>query len=91
MAKFDTQKLIEHLSVKWKQKPCPLCGGGPWNVQDTTYQLMEFSEGGALVLGGPILPVIPVICANCGNTVLVNAVVSKVINPSVPPPKEEPK
>jgi hypothetical protein len=90
MAKLDTQKLIEYLKLKWGPRSCPMCSGGPWNVQDSTYLLMEYNEGG-LVVGGPIIPVVPVICANCGNTVLVNAVVSGVISPSVPSAKEEPK
>lgn len=90
MAKFDSQKLINHLRQKWSSRPCPMCGGGPWSVQDSTYQLMEFQEG-SLAIGGPIVPVIPVICGNCGHTVLVNAIVSGVVPPSPPPPQEEPK
>jgi hypothetical protein len=48
---------------------------------------MEYNEGG-FVVGGPIIPVIPVICGNCGNTVLVNAILSGVMEPSAPPGKE---
>lgn len=92
MAKFDSNKAIHHLRTKWANRPCPMCGGGPWTVQDSTFQLMEFSEGG-LVLGGPVLPVIPVVCTNCGNTVLVNAIVSGIMAPAppVPPSAEEKK
>lgn len=91
MAKFDSKQLIDHLQLKWGSRSCPMCGKGPWNVHDSTFQLMEFSEGGGLVLGGPIIPVIPIICANCGNTVLVNAIVSGIVNPSGSTPKEGPK
>lgn len=91
MSKFDTQKLIANLQSKWGSRSCPMCGKGPWSVQDSVFQLMEFKEGVGLVLGGPIIPVIPVICSNCGNTVLVNAVIGGVVSPSTPPPKEEPK
>ena len=51
---------------------------GPWSVQDKTYQLMEFAQGG-LRLGGQVLPVVPIVCENCGNTVLVNALVAGLI------------
>lgn len=87
MAKFDTEKLLAHLRVKWANRPCPMCGAGPWQVQDSIFQLLEYSEGG-LTIGGPVIPVIPVACANCGNTVLVNAIVSKALAPQTPPKKE---
>ena len=92
MTKVDGTKLLEHLRAKWASKPCPMCGAGPWNVQDSAFQLTEFSQGG-LVIGGPVIPVVPVVCGNCGNTVLVNALVARVINepPQQPaaPPKQE--
>jgi len=35
-----------------------------------------------MIIGGvPIVPVIPVTCSNCGNTVLVNALMTKAITP----------
>lgn len=80
MSNFDTEKLLSHLKVKWASRPCPMCGSGPWNVQDSIFQLLEYSEGG-ISIGGPVIPVIPVACTNCGNTVLVNAIVSKALVP----------
>jgi len=29
--------------------------------------------GGGLVLGGPVLPSVPIVCTNCGNTFFLNA------------------
>lgn len=72
MAKFDGSKAIEYLREKWLGRPCPMCGVGNWSVQDSTYQLLQFNQN-ALVGGGPVIPVIPVVCNNCGNTILVNA------------------
>ena len=88
MAKFESKKILAHLQSKWGQRSCPMCNGGPWNVQDSSFQLAEFNEG-ALVLGGPLVPVIPVTCSNCGNTVLVNAIVAGVV--TAPPPAAERK
>jgi len=90
MSKFNNAKAISYLQNKWGSRPCPMCGKGPWNVQDSTYQLTEYNEGG-LVVGGPVIPVIPVTCGNCGHTVLVNAILSGILQPSSPPSKEEPK
>lgn len=80
MAKYNNQKVLAHLNSKWRGKACPMCGVGNWNVQDSIYQLIEFSEGG-LVIGGPIIPVIPVVCTNCGNIQLVNAIVAGAVKP----------
>lgn len=55
--------------------PCPLCGERGWSVPDVMYELREYNFGD-LVIGGNmgIIPVIPLVCNNCGNTVLINAV-----------------
>ena len=79
MATVEGQKAIEHLKEKWTSGSCPMCGSDNWNVQDSIFQLTEYSQG-SMVLGGPVIPVIPVICGNCGNTVLVNAIIAGVIN-----------
>ena len=80
---FSTQKLLSHVREKWGSRPCPMCGQGPWNVQDRIYQLLEFNQGG-LMVGGPVVPVVPVTCGNCGNTILVNAIVAKALDPQKP-------
>lgn len=80
MAKFDQQKLLGHLNGKWMSKPCQMCSVGKWSVQDSTFQLMEFQEG-SLVVGGPVIPVVPVTCTNCGNTLLVNAITAGLMKP----------
>jgi len=87
MSKYDTNKLIAHLKVKWAGRPCPMCLVGNWEVQDSIFQIMEFNEG-SLVIGGPIVPLVPVTCKNCGNTILLNAIVSgaHVPPPIAPPP-----
>ena len=88
MSKFDSNKIITHLGEKWGPRPCPMCNKGPWNVADTTYQLMEYNEGN-LVMGGPIIPLVPVTCVNCGYTVLINAILTGVVKPSPPLPRKE--
>ena len=80
MTKIETPKMIEQLQAKWAGRPCQMCQVGDWKVQDATFELREFHEG-TLVVGGPIIPVVPVVCANCGNTILVNAIVAGVVKP----------
>lgn len=80
MAKLDNEKILAYLRTKWAGRPCQMCGVGSWNVQDSLFQLTEFNEG-SVVLGGPVVPILPVVCGNCGNTVLVNALVSGALKP----------
>lgn len=84
--KVNVEKVIQHLNQKWGNRACPMCGSSKWNVSDNVYELREF-HGGNLVLGnGPIFPVIPVSCNNCGNSVMINALVAGAIER----PKNEP-
>lgn len=76
MSDIESEKLIQHLKTKWAGRRCPLCNTGNWNVSDKVYELREF-HGGGLVIGNiPIVPVVPITCDNCGNTVLVNSIVA---------------
>ena len=79
MDKIDSEKIIEHLKSKWKGRSCPMCNKGPWNVQDSAYELRRF-HGGSMLLGGPIIPVIPISCNNCGNTLLINAIMAGLVD-----------
>lgn len=81
MSNFDSNTMINFLSDKWKGRGCPMCGQGPWSVQDKVFQLTEFHQGN-MVIGGPVVPVIPVSCGNCGHTILVNALISGAISHS---------
>ena len=90
MADYESQKAIKFLTEKWAGRNCPMCGKGPWTVQDKIFQLTEFHEGN-VIIGGPVVPVIPVTCGNCGNTVLLNAIISGSLAPQGEPKKEEPE
>ena len=70
----QVKKIIEHLNSKWGNKPCPMCSESKWTVSDTVYEMREFHGGNMVIGNGPIIPIIPVSCNNCGNTVLVNAI-----------------
>ncbi|WP_412984686.1 hypothetical protein [Pontimicrobium sp. IMCC45349] len=85
--KPDLDKLLKHLNEKWGNRACPMCNSNSWTVNDTVYELRQFQGGNIVIGGGPIYPIIPVNCNNCGNTVLVNALVSQAIEK----PKVEPK
>jgi hypothetical protein len=83
---FDSSKVIAYLQGKWgTNRLCPMCSRGPWQVENRIFQLMEFHQG-SIIVGGPVIPLIPVTCANCGNTVLVNAIKAGAV--TLPHPEE---
>ena len=86
MSEMKSAEVIAFLSEKWGTRACPMCNKGPWSVQDRVFQLSEFHQG-SLVVGGPLIPVIPVSCGNCGHTVLVNAIIAGAVQPEQSGPK----
>jgi len=82
--KADVQKVIEHLNTKWGKRHCPMCGENSWTVSDTVYELREYHGGNVVFGSGPIYPIVPVSCNNCGNSVMISAIQSGAIeNPNV--------
>jgi len=80
--KVDSQKLLNHLNSKWQGRPCQMCGVGNWTVSDSIFELREYNQGNMVIGGGPLIPVVPVTCNNCGNTVFVNAIKAGLIEPN---------
>jgi hypothetical protein len=79
MSSFDSEKLITHLKEKWDGRRCPMCKSGNWSVQDKVFELREY-HGGSMVIGGSALvPVVPVTCDNCGNTILINGIIAGLV------------
>lgn len=75
MKTANGDKIIRFLEERWKGAGCPMCGGKEWRVSEKYFELREFNDGN-LMLGGPngaVMPVIPVTCNICGNTVFINA------------------
>ena len=60
---------------------CVVCGDNTWNISDSVFQLIEFSQQGGIRIGGPIQPIVTILCNNCGNTILLNALQSGVVTP----------
>lgn len=81
MSNLNGEKLIKFINNKWRNQLCPMCGQRVWNVSDKIFEIREFNDGN-MVIGGPdssIMPVIPITCNNCGNTILINALVAELV------------
>ncbi len=79
MANPNLDKVIKFISDKWGNSSCPMCKNGSFEVQEKVFQLNEFKNGN-LIVGGPLIPIVPVTCKNCGNTILVNALISGAVD-----------
>lgn len=59
---------------------CPVCGTRNWTLLGHFVEIPIY-RGGNIVFGsGPSYPNVGLLCTNCGNTQLINAVVSGVID-----------
>ena len=54
---------------------CPVCGNHTWQVQDNYVLIPVPQEAGGTTPGGSGLPCIPILCSNCGNTLLLNLII----------------
>jgi len=74
-------KIIAFLNEKVPQMgACPLCKQNRWSVSDTIWEVQEFFQGG-LKVGSPKMPFVSITCANCGNTIFLNAIVAGIVKP----------
>ena len=55
-----------------------MCGAGNWSISDKVFELREFKDGNMIIGNVPIFPVIPVTCANCGNSLMINALIAGI-------------
>lgn len=62
---------------------CPICSSRNWMVMEH-FVILPIFHGGNIVLGGPAYPSIGIICQNCGNTHLINAVISGILTEDSP-------
>jgi len=71
-------QITDHIQENWKAPvACPVCKSNDWSISDYVYELREF-HGGNFVIGGSsggIVPLVPVSCNHCGNTVLFNPLI----------------
>lgn len=79
----EQKRILSRKLEEWAELAgdCVFCGGTQWHVSEKVFQLNEFYEGASLTIGGAVLPVIPVSCARCGNTRLLNAITLGVVAP----------
>lgn len=77
MDQEQKERVAQVLREKWKGQvaPCPMCRATHWTVGDGLVSQPMQEPGGGFQIGGPTLECLALICNNCGNTQLLNALV----------------
>lgn len=76
----QVETIIAFVKLKWGDNhPCPMCSFSDWGVISDVIAL----EPRDTTIGGPDrhVPIVPIMCKNCGSTVLVNAIVAGLVPP----------
>lgn len=60
------QKVIEALAKAGANLPCPRCGNGQFSLVDGYFNHPIQTSLGGLVIGGPSVPSVVVVCNQCG-------------------------
>lgn len=60
------QKVIEALDRAGAKLPCPRCGNGQFSLVDGYFNHPIQTSLGGLVIGGPSVPSVVVVCNQCG-------------------------
>ena len=66
MKQEDKDKIIQALEEKNAKLPCPRCGNQQFTLVDGYSTQSIQDQIGGVVLGGPAVPFITVVCSNCG-------------------------
>ncbi|MCH7568744.1 MAG: hypothetical protein IIA87_04960 [Nanoarchaeota archaeon] len=82
LTKEKTEEIIKKIEEAIKKKSgqsgfkCPVCTNNQFSLAGGfTNDFLMDKLGGGLVIGGPVLPSIPIVCTNCGNTFFLNTMV----------------
>ncbi len=75
----DQEKAITYLKEKWPEtsRICPICGNAEFVISDTIFAITEYDSP---TLGSVGFPIIPIVCDNCGNVILFNAIKMGIIS-----------
>jgi zona occludens toxin (predicted ATPase) len=81
MQKVNTADFSRFIKENWKGRPCQMCGNLDWKIQGAVFQLVPWGEDQVVMVAGTTnVPVVPVICTQCGNTVLVSAKIAGLVD-----------
>ncbi|MFP6583795.1 MAG: hypothetical protein VCD00_14745 [Candidatus Hydrogenedentota bacterium] len=76
---LDPKEIVRQIRKNWiHEASCPLCGRHDWAVQHELYELRQHN-GNNVIGGETVIPIVPVTCKKCGNTVMINGIIAGVV------------
>lgn len=70
---YDADNLLNIINKKWITKNCSLCGINNWTIDPDLIKLPSICDKNKTI------PLINITCNNCGNVILINPLVIKII------------
>jgi hypothetical protein len=78
------EKVLAALNAHFKKlgiaPRCVVCGNNSWEMGNVIAPPI-YATNNALTIGGPVVPVVPMVCRNCGNTIQFAAGALGLLNP----------
>ena len=66
LTKEKKEEIIKKLNEKGVKNTCPMCGHQNFIIADGYFNSPMQQGLSGLVIGGPTIPAIPIVCTNCG-------------------------
>jgi len=65
----EKKRIVDKLTERGVKTHCPMCGHNHFIIADGYFNNpMQSGFQGGLVIGGPSIPTIAIVCGNCGFT-----------------------
>lgn len=81
MPEFNKERAQQWISEYWAgPKECQICRSNEWVMLDNIWELRKFEGGGLVIGGGPIVPVVALMCNVCGQMLIFNAFAVKALD-----------
>ena len=66
MSKEEKEKIAQILNGRIVNLKCPMCGNQHFIIADGYFNHFMQDNLSGVSIGGPSIPVIPIVCSNCG-------------------------
>lgn len=78
----QVQRVADHLRAMAPDGfMCPICGERHWIINNVVVETREFNQGNLFPPGQTsLIPLIPLTCARCSNTMFINALALGLVN-----------
>jgi hypothetical protein len=77
----QVDRLINALDQRWPDpKICPICKNTTWDTLDIVFELKGYTQDPESNEQPTVMPLVPLTCKNCGNTILFNVIAAGILS-----------